>query len=575
MPYPKFNIALLAGALLALAGCSLAPTKEPAGAKAEEVKAETPKRELPDQELTAQTLYQYLIGELALQRNQPDLAAQALLDLAKGSRDPRLAQRAMETAIQGRQATQAVDAAMLWQALEPDSLQATQAAAALLLNSGRLGEARPYLEKIIARTGEHRAGGFLHLNQMLARQRDREAALELVRELAKAYPDSAEAHYATAQATWNADKPDQALNELQQAERLKPGWELAALFHAQILQQKSGAESIDFMRAFLDKHPKAKDVRLTYARLLVNEKQYRQARAEFQHLMDDDPGNPDVAFAIGLLALQEGDLEAADGYLQQALAAGHKDGDMVRFYLGQAAEERKRWDEAATWYSGVEHGEQHLNARIRHAGLMSRQGKLEEARKYLQQAKTQNERERILLIQAESQLLREAKHYQTSLEVLGRGLEKQPDNPDLLYDHAMAAEKLGQVDVMEKDLRRLIQLRPDNAHAYNALGYSLADRNLRLDEARELVEKAAELKPEDPFIMDSLGWVYFRLGQHARALDLLRRALAVGNDPEIAAHLGEVLWAQGQREEARAVWQSALKQAPENESLRNVMRTHQ
>jgi Flp pilus assembly protein TadD len=206
---------------------------------------------------------------------------------------------------------------------------------------------------------------------------------------------------------------------------------------------------------------------------------------------------------------------------------------------------------------------------------MSKQGRLTEARKHLQQTRTQHEQQRILLIQAEAQLLREAKLNRDAFEVLGTALEKQPDHPDLLYDHAMAAEKLNQMDVMEKNLRRLIQLKPDNAHAYNALGYSLADRNLRLDEARELVEKAAELKPEDPFIMDSLGWVYFRLGQHTKAIELLRRALALGNDPEIAAHLGEVLWTQGQREEARKVWQSALKQAPGNESLRDVMHKHQ
>lgn len=575
MPIPKFKIALLAALPITLAGCGLAPAKKPIETAPSDIAAETNKRTLPNQELTAQTLYQYLVGEIALQRNQPELAAEALLDLAKNSRDPRLAQRATETAIQGRQATQAADAATLWQALEPDSPQAIQAAAALLLNSGRLVEARPYLEKIIAGGEESRASGFLHLNQMLGRQRNREAVLELVRHLASAYPESVEGHYAVAQAAWNASRRDEALSELSQAENLRPGWEPAALFHAQILQQSSNAETMDFLRDFLRQYPKSKDVRLTYARLLVNEKLYTQARAEFQHLMNNDPGNPDAAFAIGLLALQEGDLEAADHYLRQALTGGHKDGDTVRFYLGQAAEESKRWDEAATWYGSVERGEQYLNARIRHAGLMSKQGKLTEARHHLHQTRTQQDRQRALLIQAEAQLLREAKLYQETFDVLGKGLEKQPDQPDLLYDHAMAAEKLDLLDIMEKDLRRLIQLQPDNAHAYNALGYSLADRNLRLDEARELVEKAAELKPEDPFIMDSLGWTYFRLGQHVRAIELLRRAHALGNDPEIAAHLGEVLWTQGQHDEARKVWQSALKRAPENEVLRNVMHKHQ
>lgn len=571
MPTLKLESILLATTLLAaLSACTTIPQKAPLDAVPAAV-AETKKPVLPNQELSAQTLYQYLVGEVALQRNQPELAAEALLDLAKTSRDPRLAKRATETAIRGRQANQAADAAALWQSLEPESPQANQTAAALLLNSGRLSESRPYLEKIIAGEGEARTNGFLHLNQMLARQGDREAVLELVRDLAKPYPELAEAHFAIAQAAWKAEKRDETLSELRQAEKLRPGWEPAALFHGQALQQTSVADALEFYRAFLRDHPKAKEVRLAYARLLVGEKQYRQARAEFQHVMDDVPNNPDISFAIGLLAMQEDDLETADNYLQQALAAGYKDSDMARLYLGQVAEERKRWDEAEKWYEGVEQGEHYISARIRHAGLTAKQGKVNEARLQLQRTQAQNNQQRASLIQAEAQLLREANLHQEALDVLGSGLEKLPNNPDLLYDHAMAAEKLNKLDVAEKDLRHLIQLKPDNAHAYNALGYSLAERNIRLTEALELVEKASALAPEDAFIMDSLGWVYFRLGQHAKAIEILRQALKLRADPEIAAHLGEVLWTQGQHDEARAVWQSALKRAPENEVLRNVM----
>lgn len=570
MPTLKLEPIALAASLLALSACAPAPLKTPLVA-APPPAAETKQVALPNQELSAQTLYQYLVGEVALQRNQPELAADALLDLAKSSRDPRLARRATEAAVQGRQAFQAADAAALWQSLDPDSPQAIQAAAALLLNSGRLSEARPYLEKILAKEGESRASGFLHLNQMLARQRDRGAVLELVRDLAKPYPAVAEAHFAVAQAAWNAGKKDEALAELRQADTLKPGWEPAALFRGMALQQTSIPDALGFYRDFLQKHPKAREVRLAYARLLVGEKQYHQARVEFQRAIADAPNNPEISFAIGLLAMQEGDFEAADSYLRQTLDGGYRDGDLVRLYLGQVAEERKRWDEAAKWYDSVEQGENYINARIRLASLLAKQGKLEEARRQLQQTPAQNDQQRALLVQAEAQLLREAKLYPAALDVLGKGLEKLPNHPDLLYDHAMAAEKLDKLDVMEKDLRHLIQLKPDNAHAYNALGYTFAERGIRLAEARDLVEKAAALAPEDPFIMDSLGWVYFRLGQPAKALEILRHALDLSHDPEIAAHLGEVLWTQGQPNEARAVWQSALKLAPENESLRNVM----
>jgi len=569
MPTLKLESALLTAALLALAACAPAPLKAPLDTVPA---AEAKKPALPNQELSAQTLYQYLVGEVALQRNQPALAAEALLDLAKTSRDPRLARRATETAVQGRQAKHAADAATLWQALEPDSPQANQAAAALLLNSGRLNEARPYLEKIIAGEAESRANGFLHLNQMLARQGGRVEVLELVRDLAKPYPEVAEAHFAVAQAAWNAEKHDEAMAALHRAERLRPGWESAALFHGLALQQQASTpDALAFYRDFLHDHPKSREVRLAYARLLVAEKQYSQARAEFQRVMDDTPNNPEVGFAIGLLAMQEGDFEAADSYLRQALDGGYKDRDLVRLYLGQVAEERKHRDEAAQWYNSVEQGESYINARIRHAGLSAKQGKLDEARQQLQQTQAQNNQQRALLVQAEAQLLREEKMHQTAFDVLEKGLEKLPNHPDLLYDHAMAAEKLDKLEVMEKDLRHLIQLKPDNAHAYNALGYSLAERGIRLAEARELVEKATALAPEDPFIMDSLGWVYFRLGQHAKAIEILRHALELRPDPEIAAHLGEVLWTQGQHEEARTVWHSALKKSPESEVLRNVM----
>lgn len=567
MPTPKLRFSFWV-IPLALAACAQTPVMVPV---VSDTKTETRKQDLPKHDLTSQMLYQYLVGEMALQRGQPALASEALLDLAKNTRDPRLAQRATEFAVHARQPDQAVEAAELWHSLDPESTQATQATAALLLNSGRLNEARPYLEKVLAGKEAGHATGFLHLGQLLARQRDRAAVLELVRELAKPYPDRAEAHFAVAQAAWSADRRDESLAELGLAERLSPGWENAALFRGQVLQRGSPAEALAFYATFLGDYPAAKDVRLAYARLLVGEKQYHQARAQFQRVMQDAPNNAEVAFAIGLLAMEENDFESAETYLKQALANGYKDEDMVRYYLGQVMEERKRWDDAAKWYDSVGSGEHYLDARIRHAGLQAKQGKLESARRLLRETAAPNNQQRAQLIQAEAQLLREAKRYQETYDLLGTGLEKLPNHPDLLYDHAMAAEKLDKLDVMEKDLRRLIQLKPDNAHAYNALGYTLAERGVRLDEARELVEKALALTPEDPFIMDSLGWVYFRLGQHAKAIEALRQAFRLRPDPEIAAHLGEVLWAEGLRDEARKVWRDALKQTPDNEALRDVM----
>lgn len=572
MPYPKLAYPFLAVVVALLAACAQVQPKAepPAAARIEEGKPAA----LPHEELTAQQLYQYLIGEVALQRSQPRLAAEAMLDLAKNTRDPRLAKRATETAVQARQADVATEAATLWQSLDPDSAQASQAAAALLLNSGDLKGARPYLEKLLAGSPDGRVGGFFHLNQMLARQKDHMAVLELVQALAKPYPDSPEAHFAVAQAAWNAGKRDEAQAELRKVNGLRPGWEPAALYQGQMLQETSPVEALDFYRDFLRDYPKSTEVRLAYARVLVGQKRYHDARAQFQRLMDDAPNNAEVSFAIGLLASQESDFESADLYLKRALANGYKDEDMVRFYLGQVAEERKGWEDAAKWYGQVGDGEFYLNAQIHLAGALAKQGKLDDAVRRLQQVEPANNQQRALLIQAEAQLMREAGRYQAAFDLLGRGLEKLPNYPDLLYDHAMAAEKLEKLDILEKDLRRLIEIKPDYANAYNALGYTFADRGIRLDEARSLVEKALTLAPDDPFVMDSMGWVYFRFGEYDKAAELLRKALALRPDPEISAHLGEVLWAKGSLEDARKVWRSALDLAPDNEVLRNVMQKY-
>jgi tetratricopeptide (TPR) repeat protein len=238
-------------------------------------------------------------------------------------------------------------------------------------------------------------------------------------------------------------------------------------------------------------------------------------------------------------------------------------------YLGQVNEERKRYDGALKWYGAVVSGEQYIAAQARYAGVLAKQGHLDQARQHLREITPRNTQQRVQIVQAEAQLLREANAYQEAFDVLTGALEKFPDNPELLYDHAMAAEKVNRLDVLEANLRKLIALRPDHAHARNALGYTLADRNERLDEAHQLIESALKLAPEDPFIMDSMGWVLYRQGRLEQALDYLKRAHNLRPDPEIAAHLGEVLWANGQRDEARTLWSDALKKHPKNEVLQN------
>ena len=259
---------------------------------------------------------------------------------------------------------------------------------------------------------------------------------------------------------------------------------------------------------------------------------------------------------------------------RRVLDLGAKDPDSVRFYLGSINEERKSYDQAMEWFRQVGEGEQFMPAQARIALVMARQGKLAEARSFLQGLTPGNPQQQVLLVQTEAQILRDSTAFRDAFNLLGEALAKLPDNPDLLYDHAMAAEKVDRIDVLETNLRKLISIRPDHAHAYNALGYTLADRTDRLKEAHGLIETALKLSPDDPFIMDSMGWVLYRMGDLKGGHDYLARAYKTRPDAEIAAHLGEVLWHQGRRDEAEKLWRSALKESPANEVLQGVLKKY-
>jgi Flp pilus assembly protein TadD len=279
-----------------------------------------------------------------------------------------------------------------------------------------------------------------------------------------------------------------------------------------------------------------------------------------------------VIYAVALLSLQSSDHVMAEASLKRLLELDFRDQDLVRVYLGQIAEEQKRLPEALEWYKSVEPGSQYLIARIRSAQILTRQGSLDAARALLQASDVTDGTQRVQLVLAEAQLLRDAGQTKQAFDLVGETLQRLPDNPELMYDYAMLAERIERVDLLESSLRRLIALRPDHAHAYNALGYSLADRNLRLPEARELIEKALQLAPEDAFIVDSMGWVLFRQGALEDALRYLKRAYTARPDPEIAAHLAEVLWTMGDKPEAERVLKEVGDKNPGNETLMKTIK---
>jgi tetratricopeptide (TPR) repeat protein len=537
-------------------------------------KPEPRKPPLPAVDLSEDLLFKMMLAEVAVQRGQPHIAVQAYLELARETRDPRVAQRATEVAWNARFTSAALEAAGIWLQADPGSAQARQIIAALLVNQQQLAEAQPHLERWLAADRSNIGAAFLQLNTLLARHKDKAAVLRLMQALAKPYATVPEARLSVAQAALNANQPQIAVDESRAALELKPDWETAALFVAQSLQRRTGndEEATRFLGDYLQSHPKSRDVRLNYARLLANAKNYPEARKQFEVLVTEYPQNADVAMAVALLAVQSNDYEAADTHLKRVLELNYKEPDVVRYYLGQLAEERKRLDEALKWYGDVTGGDQYVNAQARYAGILAKQGKLTEARQHLQKATARNNLQRVQLTQAEAQLLREASQHQDAFDLLGRALEQMPNTPDLLYDHAMAAEKVDRLDILESNLKTLIKLRPDHAHAYNALGYTLADRNQRIEEAHGFIETALKLSPEDPFIMDSMGWVLYRMGRGKEGLGYLQKAFKLRPDAEIAAHLGEVLWALGQHDEARKILGTALKDHPNNEVLQGTLK---
>jgi len=527
---------------------------------------------LPLQDLTGQTLYDYLLGEIAAQRGNPGLAAQTFLELTRRTRDPRIARRAVEVANLARMPALALESARIWYETEPASAQALQALIVLLVGTRRVDEAEPYLAKLLATDANAAANGFMQLGRLLAGNPDAAANLRVVRKLAERYPDLPQAHLAVSQAAAAANDEAPALAAARSALALRPDWEIAALYEAQLLQRRSPAEAAKRLAAFLEKHPDSRDVRLGHARMLVLDKRYPEARAEFESILKRFPKDIDAIYAVGLLAFQVKEFAVAEANLKRLLELGYRDANAVRYTLGQIAEEQKDWPRAIGWYEAIQRGEQALPARMRVANAIAKQGKLAEARAYLHGVSVQGEPQRVQLLVAESQLLRDANLHREAFDLLGEALQKSPDQPDLLYDHALTAEKLDRFDVLESSLKRLIQLKPDHAHAYNALGYSFAERNLRLPEAKQLIEKALAIAPADFFIIDSLGWVLYRMGDLQGAARELRRAWDGRPDGEIGAHLGEVLWTLGERDEARRIWQESLKTSPESDTLQKTLK---
>ena len=528
---------------------------------------------LPSVTLTPDLLFDVLLGEIAGQRGQLDVALASLKHAALKSRDPRLVERATLVGLYAKRPADALDTARLWVELQPNNADAREALAVVLMETGDTAGAQQQLKKILdLSTGVNLPQAYLRISATLGRLQNRTAALEIMQTLTSLHPDRPEAHFALAHLAVRVSDLTMAGTSIDRALELRPDWEEAALFKTRILaSQKDVQKVFDFNEKFLTRYPQATNLRMNYARYLVDAKQWDKARIQFKRVLSSSPKDADAMYAVGLLALQSNLLDEAETYLNQNLEV-QPENDQARLYLAQVAEQRKLYDEAARWYREVSPGNFYFEAQVRLSLTMAKRGELPAARKLLSELEPDNEQQQVQRVLTEEQMLREAKQYTEALQVLSVALQELPDNADLLYARALVAERLDNIELHEADLRKVLSKDPKNAHALNALGYTLADRTTRYKEALALLEQALALKPDDPFIADSMGWAHYRLGQYSEAVKYLTSALEKRPDAEIAAHLGEVLWVMGDRAGAESVWSRALKDMPDSEILLGVIK---
>lgn len=526
----------------------------------------------PGIELTSDILYKILLAEFAGQRGKLDVSVENYMDLARSTRDPKIVERAARIAVYARDADAAMEAAQLWVELDPLNPDPHQVLAVMALRDGNVEEALSHLDDILDYSHGKLDQKLWMIANMLGREKDRELIMNVMERLVSSRADAPEALYAFAHIAARLGEFERAADLLERTLEIAPDNINAAMSYISILQrQDRGNDAI----TWLEKHLKDRgddndfNLRLAYARLLTDAQRFDDARRQFEILSVQAPNNTDVLYALGLLYLQANRLDQAETYFKR-LSEKTERHDDARYYLGRIAEERKELEKASIWYEGVDSGDNYFDAQVRYALLMAKRGEIDSARNHLNSIRTEGANESMILIQAEGELLTEEKRYEDAMDVYDNAL-KAGFNADLLYARAMLAEKMDRMDILEKDLREILKEDPDNAQALNALGYTLADRTGRYDEAYTLIKRALELSPGDFYILDSMGWVLYRQGKLEEAVDYLRKAIDLRSDPEIAAHLGEVLWVMGDKQGAKAVWETALQATPEDQRLLDVI----
>jgi len=540
--------------------------------------------------LTADLFYEILMGELTTRSGDPGSGYALVLDAARRLRDGKLFQRAVEIALQSRSGDAALAAARAWQETLPTSRDARRIELQILIALNRISETVEPLRAEVAATSQvERPLLMAVIARNYSRAADKKLAASVVEQALSnelKSPTMGGLAWATVgRLRLNAGDASGALEAARKGQEVDPASDAPVALALEMIDPGQPlAEPI--VTRYLNNNPKAApDLRIAYARVLVENRRYADATTQLQAVTSSRPELAEPWLLLGSLQMQAKQDAAAETSIKRFIdlsnSPSNKDTDaadrkrsvsQAYLALSQLAERRKDYAAAERWLSRIDGADELVAAQTRRAALLARQGKLPQAREVIRALPERTAEDKKQKFLAEVQLLRDAKQYQAAYDMLAKASAESPDDADLVYDQAMVAEKLNRLDDMERLLRRLIALKPESQNGYNALGYSFADRKIRLDEARTLIQKAVQLAPDDPFIADSLGWVEFRLGNMDEAIRILEAAYKTRPDPEIGAHFGEVLWSAGQKDRAVTIWKEALLSDAENETLQETLK---